>query len=324
MFPTAELFNAYLRNDPKAAAFQKQFVASLGTDPNAGGWNLAPPEYVAGVVGALYSGNWFRKLCTVRPPIVRQTVTIASRTVQTSAVVWGEDVPANGPDPSGQPQFGSFTLRPQWMSGAFEVSMDLAASANADAVIRGELVAAAGAVEEAAFVAGDGIGKPVGLFFPSAQGIPTTRDVVADPSGIDAWTDARRMLRAVYQRSPGLRWLMHPNAYAYALKLKSTDGVPLVTRPQRAGDPPHIDGVPVELSDDAPAGTPGDGTYASGDYLACVGDLSQYDVQDGADLFVTRHADSVSMRRGRVLYIFRRKVDGCPRVAEAFVRLKKA
>lgn len=295
---------------------------AVGTDVSDGGFHLAPPQFVAGLLKGLDDGGWFRRLATVRPPTTAPRVTQATRTAQTAAVVWAEHIPAE--DPDADPKFGGYSLYPHWLSGEFLVAAGVVSAPGGEDAVRGELVAAAAAAEERAFVSGDGAGKPLGLFHPGApgQGIGTDRDLAGDVTSVDTWIDARLSLRSVYLRSPSLRWVMHPGAYKVAAKIKDTAGRPLVTRAQRAGDPDHIDGVAIELTDDAPTGSGPNGAYVAGDYLAVVGDLRFYDIQDGLDFGINRHQDERCARRGLFSFIFRRKVDGTPRVAEAFTRLK--
>lgn len=307
----AERFAAYLRGDPVASS-------ALSADPTNGGLYLAPPEYAAGVAQALDDGNWFRKLCTVRPPTTQLEVVQTSRKSQASGIVWSEQLPAY--DPGKQPTFGGYKLTPHFMSGEFEVSVTLASGANANQVIRNELVSAAGEVEEAAFVAGDGVQKPLGLFPVHEQGVPASRNYSVSLTSADDWVEAKLTLRSVYLRSPSLRWIMHPLAYQLARTLKTAGGEPLVIA-GRGGMGPTIDGTLIELSDHAPIGTDTGNAYKTGDTLAMIGDLSAYDVQDGVNFGIARHLDGTYYRAGKVLYIFRRKVDGCPRIGEAFTRL---
>lgn len=73
----------------------------------------------------------------------------------------------------------------------------------------------------------------MGLFGACDSGIGTARDVTGDPAALETWMDTKFSLRAVYLRSPSLRWVMHPLAMRLLSRLKSTAGEPLYTLPDR-------------------------------------------------------------------------------------------
>lgn len=306
-------FSAYLQGRPSAG---------MQTDIEQKGGYLAPPQFVVGLVKALDSGTWFRSLANVRPPSAASSVIQGRRTSRVGSVAWSQELAV--PNTEDSLKFGTHVLTPHYMTGEIEVSTGLANSPGVELVLAGELNAAAASLEEAAFVSGDGIRKPMGLFTPSDQGIPASRDIAGSETTIDTYADAKYSLSAPYLRSPSLRWVFHPNAVRTLSKLKSTANEPIWRLAERPGERDMFLGVAVEVSDDAPKGSGDQNAWQAGDYVGIIGDLKEYDIQDNLDLSITRHDDSIYLRRGSVLYIFRRKVDGCPRIAEAFARVKKS
>ena len=312
----ATAFDAYLLGSDRASA-------SLQTDDAMTGGYLAPPAFVATVARELDTMLWFRSLCNVLPPTDAPKVTMPRRLTRPAPMQWTTELAPPAIDASYK--LGTYNLTPHYMATEFEVSSDLLRAApSAAAVLADEVVRRAGDGEEAGFLAGDGAGKPLGLFQPSTQGIDAGRDVTGDVADAATFRRLRFVLRAPYLRSPSLRWLLHPNAGRHLAGLKSSTGEPLLLIGRRPGDPDSIDGVAVAWSDSAPAGTGSGGTYQAGDYFGLLGDLSYYDVLDGLATTITRLNDSGYARRNLTGFVVRRKVDGCPRIAEAFVRLKVA
>ncbi len=311
----------------EAAIYSRQFAhylrtgspfafAGLSTGNLQGGGYLAPAEYRRGLTHGPDT-TFFRALANVRPPTDRPSVSQAGRR-SLATVAWSETLP----EPSGL-KIGLLTLTPQYLSGRLIVSKDLANTPGNEAILMNEILAAAGREEERAFVAGDGITQPLGVFTAAEQGIPTGRDVTG-PAGLDVFVTALTSIPARHLRSASLRWVMHPRAYALLLALKASTGEPLVETGDGPDARPTVLGVPVELTDDAPAGSGAGGSFQSGDYLAAVGDLAAYDIQDGPDFGVERFNDATFNAQNQVLFSFRRKVDGLPRLPEAFARVKLA
>ena len=316
----ANAFAKFLKAGPASPG---GIAAGLQTDLGNEGGYLAPPQFAAELVKELDTQFWFRTLARVLPPTAAPKVVRPRRTSVADAFVWGTELAVPTVDTGFH--FGQFVQTPHYMTGEFEVSADmLRAAPDADAILQDEIASRAGDLEETAFLQGNGIGKPLGLFFPSASGIDADRDVTGAINAIDTFIDTRLSLQAPYLRSDSLCWLMHRNALKVLSKLKSTTGESVWEPAENPSDRDHLYGTPIELSEKAPTGSGVAGAYTSGDYFAMIGDLSRYDIQDGLTLSVMRLTDSRYSRRGMVGFIVRRKVDGAPRDPQAFARLKVA
>ena len=298
-------------------------VAALTTNVGQDGGYLAPPQFVAEVVTTMTAANWFRALARVNPPTNAPVVTRPRRTAASSPFVWAAELDPTTPDAA--LKLGEFSLRPHYFMGEFEVGVGLIASGPlAEDFVRFEIADNAAKVEERAFVAGDGVNKPVGLFTPSDDAIGIDRDYAFSPASFPDFFKAKMTLKAAYLRSPSLRWVMNPAALKVIAALVSTTGEPLWEPSEDPAVPSMLAGTPVELSDAAPVGSGALGAYVSGDYFAVIGDLKQYDVQDNGEISIKRFDDGWYNRRGKVGFVVRRKVDGCARIPEAFVRLRVA
>jgi len=317
----------------RSGEYRDRFASYLGgnvgieagrqTDIAEKGGYLAPPEFLMQVVRKLDGTCWVRSLANVLPPTAAVELQLPRRSATATPFAWGNELDTPTPD-TGLTTGGS-VLHPRRMIGELQVSASFLAQqqVNAEPFVRDEIARNGAKTEEDAFLNGDGIQKPVGLFVPNAQGgVGTDRDVTStvDQAGLTA---AKFNLREPHLRSPSLRWICHKNFIKAIAGLKSTTNEPLYLVSLRAGEPDQLVGTPVAMSEYAPAGTGANGTYASGDYGALIGDLAMYDIVDGLGMSVQVDV-SLERRRGLVVFIIRRKVDGCPADPEAFSRLKVA
>jgi HK97 family phage major capsid protein len=279
---------------------------------------------VAELVQELNNSFWLRRIARVLPPTTAPKVTMPRRTARMAAFVWGSELSVPTADTA--LKFGTYNLTPHYITGEIEISNDLirGASISPDGIVRAEINFRGGELEEQAFINGNGAGQPLGINTPDSNGVGTDRDTTADPATFEAWVDTKLSLREPYLRSQSLRWLLHRNAFRVLSKLKATTGEPIWLVNTRDGMPDTVLGVPTILSEYAPSGTGASNTYATGDYVGTIGDFGYYDIQDGLDVTIQVLTDSYYARRNMVGYIMRRKVDGCPRIGEAFARLKKS
>lgn len=288
--------------------------AGLQTDLAENGGYMTPAQTVAEIVKTLDNTFWFRKLSNVLPPTSAPSVKMPRRSARMQKFIWGQELQT--PTADTQLKMGGYSLTPHYMVGEIQVSVDLLMSAivDADAFVIDEIVFCSGDTEEDAFFNGDGKLKPTGLFVANPQGIDTDRDTTA-VIGQDGLVDCKMALREPYLRSPNLRWVCGRAFMKACMKLKSTTNEPLWLVSLREGAPDMLLGVPVVLSEYAPT------SVASGAYPAVIGDFRNYDIIDSIDMGIARD-ESLGRRSNLIVYIVRRKVDGCPRISEAFSRFK--
>jgi HK97 family phage major capsid protein len=312
-------FDAYLRTGTVSADLQ--------LDIGEKGGYLASPQFVAELAGRIDSVCWFRRLARVLPPTVAPALEMPRRLTTLTPFGWAAEVAAPAADAG--LSAGRYRLTPHWLAGLVTVSGALVGSLRvpapfADAVVRGQLAIAAAEAEETAFLTGDGTNRPLGLFARSDAGVPVGRDVSGTITTAAPFLAAKYSLRAAHLESDSLRWVMHRNAAKALCTVTGGTGQPLWHLSERDGEPDRFLGIAVAVSEFAPQGTGANGTYQAGDDVAALGDLAWYDVADGAEVAVYVLRDGPQALANQVHYLLRRKVDGCPRDAEAFARVVAA
>lgn len=169
---------------------------------------------------------------------------------------------------------------------------------------------------EKAIIIGTGSGQPLGLFTPSASGIPTTDDFTAANANKLTGDDiikAKRAVKSVY-RSKG-SWLFHGDTVTELLCLKDKNDQYLWRSGLGANDPDILDGSPIIESEWVPS------TMTTGLYVGMFGDFSKY--------WMTM-VDQIAIRRldekyyPSVGFSAKTYADGQPVMSEAFARIKLA
>lgn len=184
--------------------------------------------------------------------------------------------------------------------------------------------------EAAAFINGDGVGKPRGvlnygtvkeasftwgadpaLYAIGAQYTGTDGGFAVDGTGADALYDLVDSLKAEYQ--PGASWMMTRAFQNKVRKLKDASGSYLFTPSLQEGVPNRLLGYPIRLAEDMPA-------LAADVVGALFGDFKQaYNITDRTGLAVLRDPYSTP---GYVRWYVRRRVGGAltnPEAVKALV-----
>ncbi len=214
--------------------------------------------------------------------------------------------------------FGRRALHPHPFAKRIKVSKDLLARLpSIESFVQSRLAYKFAVTEEKGFMTGTGVMQPLGLFTPSTDGIPTTRDVSTGntTTGItfDGLIEAKYSVKSVYWNR--CDWIFHRDAVKQVVKLKDGDGQYIWRESVRAGEPDMLLGRPLTISEFAP------NTFTTGLYVGIFGDLSNYWVADAMDLELQRLVELYA-ETNQVGIIGRAKVDGMPVLAEAFARVK--
>jgi len=171
--------------------------------------------------------------------------------------------------------------------------------------------------QEKAYIAGTGVGQPLGIFTASAAGIPTSCDVnlgAISAVGYEGLVDVKFGIADAYQ--DGAAWAMN-NAYLRTIaKIKDGDGryvfLPAVT----AGAHDTLLGKPVILSSAAPSAT------TNGSYAFVYGNFKKgYRIVDAMNMAI-KVLDQVYQTTGQVGYLAEYEGDGAPIMPSAFKRGK--
>ena len=173
--------------------------------------------------------------------------------------------------------------------------------------------------QEKAFLTGNGVGQPLGVFTASVSGISTGRDVSTGNTTtsvtFDGLMEVKYALKSQYW-SRG-RWLLHRDLMKQLVQAKDGEGQYIYRQSVRAGEPDTLLGLPMTLSEWAP------NTFTTGKYVGILGDFSHYWIADALSMQVQR-LNELYAETNQVGFIGRLETDGAPVLEEAFVRVKLA
>ena len=216
-----------------------------------------------------------------------------------------------------QMEFGKRELRPHELTKGIKVSRKLLARSvmDIDALVAQRLAYKLAVTQETAFMTGNGVNRPLGLFVASADGITTARDTTA--AATTSWT-ADNLIDVQYSVKPQYQgtgeWVMHRDVVRNTRKLKDGNGQYIWQPGLIAGQPDVLLSRPVNQSEYAP------NTLTTGLYVALFGDLSFYWIADAEDISIQRLMELYALTN-QVGFIARSATDGMPVLAEAFARL---
>ena len=279
-------------------------VLMEGTD--ASGGYLVPTEYDARLVEALEQENVIRSLATVIQTSGERKINVAA---SKPAASWVEE---NGELVFGDATFDQVILDAYKLSVAVKVSEELLADNVYD--LESFLINAFGRAianaEEEAFLTGDGISKPTGIFHATKggqTGVTTAGNSITADEVIDLVYKLKRQYRA------NAVFVTSDSTLAAIRKLKNDNGY-LWQPALSAGEPDRLLGYPVYTSQFVPA-------IAAGQPVMAFGDLSYYNIGDrGARSFAALHELYAGV--GQVAFVAKARVDGRLVLPEAVQILK--
>ena len=285
----------------------------------SGGYVVPPMQWVNELIQAKDNLVWMRQLATKYPVMSAASLGVPSLDADPADADWTSEI-ATGSEDSTM-AFGKRELHPHPCAKLLKVSNKLlmASPMNVDALVRDRLAYKFAVTEEAAFMTGNGVNKPLGVFTASADGIPTSRDYATgndtDSPKFDGLIGAKYTLKAAYRNSPSVRWVFHKDTIAKIVKLKDGQGQYIWQPSVVAGQPDRLLNMPLAESEYAP------NTFTTGLYVGVLGDFSRYWIADAMNMTVQRLLELYAATN-QTGYIGRQETDGAPVLAEAFVRVK--
>jgi HK97 family phage major capsid protein len=215
-------------------------------------------------------------------------------------------------------KYGKRTLTPHYLGGSVIISRDLLRNVpKMEGMVMEETAINAGEVLEQDFLTGNGNNKPMGLMYPSADGISTARDITSAATAFD-FDDFVRMKYALKLKYRGrAEWMLHRYVLQATALLKSGDGQYLWQPSRQVGEPDRILGLPITETEWLPYAA------SSGLYFALLGDFSWYWIVYELTMEMQRLIE-MRAHTNENEYLFRCKVDAQPMLEEAFVRGKRA
>lgn len=321
--PTAQTkaWTTYLKNGEKGLQAEERKALSASDDA-AGGFLTAPMVFAQGLLKFVDDLLFVRQLATVEQISQAESLGVLSLDSDLADFDWTTEL-ATGAEDTVKP-FGRRALTPHPLAKRVKVSRTLIRKATrpVEQIVQQRLAYKLAVTQEKAFLTGSGAQQPLGLFTPSADGIPTSRNVTYtdtnDTTRSDSLIDAKFSLKSQYQQAPGTRWIMHRDFVKRIRKYRDANnqfmynpGLGLAADMPRG---PQLLDVPIAMSEYAP------NTFSSGNYLAVIGDLSFYWIVDALNLSV-QVLNELYAETNQIGYIARYEGDGAPMLAEAFARV---
>ena len=294
-------FNGYARKGRNGLEHAPKMLNALETGVDSEGGYLVPEEWAAELMRLMADVSVVRGLAS--------TITTASDRnipVSTARATFGwHDEEA--PTPEGQPVFGNVVIGAHKGGGIIKVSEELLQDSAYD--IAGTLSADAAdefnEMEESAFLTGDGVGKPTGLFNTTAvagqsvtgyQGAASAAPVVTFEDTIETYYSLKKGYRS------NASWILGDGIEKMMRKIKDSDGQ-YIWQPSVALDKPNtLHGRPIANSDFAPA-------PAVNAKSIIFGDISYYRIVDRLSRVMQR-LNELYAENGQIGFRFIKRLDG--------------
>ena len=287
--------------------------------PTAGGFLVAPQQFVSELIKAVDDQTFSRQLSRVIPVTGADSLGAASLDADPADATWTSEIGTGSEDNT--MAFGKRELKPYPLAKRIKISRKLMrlSATPAEALVRDRLAYKFGITFEKAGMTGSGAGSPLGVFTASNDGIPTGRDVSTGNTTTEFTWDG--LVNAKYSLKGGYlaraAWVMHRDAVKMAAKIKDGDGLPVFQLANSAGTSDRLLGLPLHMSEYAP------NTFTTGLYVAILGDFSYYWIADSLQLDIQR-LDELYAESSQIGFIGRMESDAMPVLGEAFARVKLA
>lgn len=276
----------------------------IGTDSEGG--YLVPQEFERMLVQGLADQNIIRGLATVVSTSSDRPIPVVSSHGTAS---W---IAEEGAYSESDEAFGQKVLYAHKVGTLIKVSEELLQDSafNLEEYLAAEFARRIGEAEEAAFVNGNGVGKPLGVVQDASVGVSAaaTNAVTADEL-IDLFHSLGRPYR------PRAVWLMADATAKAVRKLKGSDGQYMWQPGLQAGQPDRLLSRPVAISDSVP------GMTASSKSIL-FGDFSYYWIGDRQGRVFQRLNELYAVN-GQVGFRAYQRVDGKLILAEAVKALQQ-
>jgi HK97 family phage major capsid protein len=322
-------FGAFLARGMGGLTADEVRALSAGVG-SQGGYTIMPEQLATDLLLAVDDMVVIRSLATVIRVTQGASLGVVSLDADPADADWTTEVAIGSEDTS--MAMGKRKMVPNPMGKLVKVSNDLLRAAGAgktsvpiEQLLRQRLAYKFAIPQEKAFLTGNGVGQPLGLFTAHADGIPTSRDYSTGNTTTALTFDNLRGVRYQVkdQYRSRARWLFHRTAIERIAKLRADTGAGPGTGEylwepnNRVGEPDMLLGNPVISSEYVP------NTFTSGLYVGMFGDFSFYWIADEMELQIQRLVELYAATN-QTGFIGRLSCDGQPTLAEAFTRIKLA
>ena len=284
---------------------------SLSVNNDATGGYLAPSEYVREILKTVTEISPARQLARVRTT-GGKSILLPKRTGQFAAV-WVAEQGARAETPG--LNWGMLEIHAHEMYALIDISaQNLEDSAfNLESEISFEATEQFAVAEGAAFVSGNGVGKPEGFMVNPDVGIVNSGSAAVITA--DGLFSLKHAIKTAYSRNAS--WSLNRTTLGSVRKLKDTSGQYLWQSGLAAGKPNTLDGDPyVEVPD-----MPSEGANA---FPVAYGDFKRaYTLVDRIAMDMLRDPFTQATS-GNIRFLFRRRLGGMVTMPEAIAKLKCA
>ena len=286
----------------------KQVSNVLQEGVDAAGGYLVPEEYDSRLIQGLTEENILRKLGTKITTSGEHKINIAATT---PAASWIEE---GGSLSFGDATFKQILLDAHKLHVAIKITDELLYdnAFNLENYILDQFAKALANAEENAFLNGDGVGKPLGIFATDGGGEVAVTTNTQSSITADEIINLVYALKRPYRKNAA--FIMNDQTIALLRKLKDSNGAYLWQPAVQAGEPDRLFGYPVYTSAFVP-------TVAAGQPVIAFGDFSYYNIGDRG----VRSFDQLRelfAGNGMVAFLAKERVDGKLVLPEAVQILK--
>ena len=300
--------NVYKKSMMKALRTNFRDISNelkVGTDESGG--YLVPEEMEVDIVNGLEDENIVRKLATKVQTSGLHKINIAATK---PAALWVEE---GGKLTFGDGTFDQVSLDAHKLHVGIKVTEELLydAAFNLEKYITEEFTRALANAEEDAFLNGDGVNKPTGIF-DSKKGGELGVTTKAQTINADELIDLVYSLDRPYRKKAA--FILNDATVAQIRKLKDVNGAYIWQPSLKDGEPDRLLGYPAYTSAFAPKAEKGKLAVAFGDFSYYkIGDRGNRSFQDLKELFAGN---------GMVGFLGKERVDGILVLREAVKLLK--
>ena len=282
--------NSYAKDLIKAMRSNfKQVTNLLQEGVDADGGYLVPEEYDKRIIDTLEEENIMRKLGTKITTSGQHKINIAAAK---PAAAWIEE---GGTLTFGDAKFAQTLLDAHKLHVAIKITEELLYdnAFNLEGYIIDQFGRAMANAEEDAFLNGDGIGKPLGLFAESGGG--TVAQTLTAAIKSDDVLDLIYALKRPYRKNA--KFIMNDRTLLSLRKLKDNNGNYMWQPSYQAGEPDKLLGYSIFTSAYAPAAA------------IAFGDMSYYNIGDRGTRSIAELRELFA-GNGMIAYVAKERVDG--------------
>jgi|GEM_PF-1356134 len=307
----ARAMRAYLRKGAADITSDERKALAAGDAP-AGGY-LVQDTFVNQLLVKARDVSAMRRICTVLPPVPSGSVIVPTEESLFTDATWTTEVLTGSADVV--KPFGQLRLTPYPLAKRVLVTNTFLRTPTFDveAYVRDRLAYKFGIPEEAAFVNGDGIGKPLGIL--QTPGLPTYTTATSNTVTADDIINWVYSLKAAY--AARARILCNRAFVRKCRLLKDGMGQYIWQAGLAAGVPNTILDTPYEFSDQFDDGLDASDAWEDNAKIAVIGDFSYYWIVDALGMSIQRLVEHYA-EANQTGYIGRKESGGTAVLAEAF------